>query len=98
MSNIIAKADIKTLAENDEQEVVRELEEFYADYLAVSPHLFSFNIPVSIRGTDYGRLGCPLIRSFVSTFNSECAFVSRRVSETEFTLFTRRVKLRRPYR
>ena len=50
MSNIIAKADIKTLAENDEQEVVREFEEFYADYLAVSPHLFSFNIPVCAPG------------------------------------------------
>ena len=50
MSNIIAKADIKVLAENDEQEVVRELEEFFADYLAVSPHLFSFNIPVCVQG------------------------------------------------
>lgn len=43
-SNIIAKADIKTLAESDEQEVVREVQEFYGDYLAVSPHLFSLNI------------------------------------------------------
>lgn len=50
MSNIVAKADVKTLAENDEQEVVREIEEFYADYLPVSPHLFSFNIPVCVRG------------------------------------------------
>ncbi|PSN40961.1 Vacuolar protein sorting-associated protein 45 [Blattella germanica] len=42
--NIIAKADIKTLAESDEQEVVREVQEFYGDYLAVRPHLFSLNI------------------------------------------------------
>lgn len=53
MSNIISKSDIKILAENDEQEVVRELEEFYADYLAVSPHLFSLNIPVCIQGNGY---------------------------------------------
>lgn len=42
-SNVISKADIKTLAESDEQEVVREVQEFYADYIAVSPHLFSVN-------------------------------------------------------
>ncbi|KDR23959.1 Vacuolar protein sorting-associated protein 45 [Zootermopsis nevadensis] len=49
-SNIIAKADIKTLAESDEQEVVREVQEFYGDYLAVSPHLFSLNITACAQG------------------------------------------------
>ncbi|KAJ8948754.1 hypothetical protein NQ318_017923 [Aromia moschata] len=39
-SNIIAKADIKILAEHDEQEVVKEVQELYMDYLAVNPHLF----------------------------------------------------------
>lgn len=43
-SNIISKVDIKTLAECDEQEVVREVQEFYADFLAVGPYLYSFNI------------------------------------------------------
>ncbi|XP_057318297.1 vacuolar protein sorting-associated protein 45 [Microplitis mediator] len=43
-SNIIPKADIKLLAESDEQEVVREVQEYYADYLAVNPHLFSLGI------------------------------------------------------
>jgi len=43
-SNIISKTDIKTIAESDIQEVVREVQEYYADYLAVAPHLFSFNI------------------------------------------------------
>lgn len=47
-SNIIAKADIKTLAEHDEQEVVKEVQEFYMDYLAVNPHLFSVGIPFCI--------------------------------------------------
>nr|CAD7398584.1 unnamed protein product [Timema poppensis] len=49
-SNIIAKADIKTLAECDEQEVVREVQEFYGDYLAVSPHHFSLNITGCAQG------------------------------------------------
>lgn len=51
-SNIISKADIKTLAECDEIEVVREVQEFYGDYLAVSPHLFTLNI----NGCSQGKL------------------------------------------
>ncbi|KAB0796425.1 hypothetical protein PPYR_10486 [Photinus pyralis] len=43
-SNIVAKADVKILAENDEQEVVKEVQELYMDYLAVNPHLFSFGL------------------------------------------------------
>ncbi|XP_044766692.1 vacuolar protein sorting-associated protein 45 [Coccinella septempunctata] len=48
-SNIIAKADIKVLAEHDEQEVVKEVQELYMDYLAVNPHLFSLglNCPIN---------------------------------------------------
>ncbi|KAI5730477.1 hypothetical protein M8J76_014065 [Diaphorina citri] len=45
-TNIIPKADIKTLAEYDEQESVREIEELYADYLPILPHFFSLNIPL----------------------------------------------------
>jgi vacuolar protein sorting-associated protein 45 len=37
--------DLKTLAENDEQEVVREVQELFADYLAINQHVFSMNIP-----------------------------------------------------
>ncbi|GJQ67954.1 hypothetical protein Trydic_g16711 [Trypoxylus dichotomus] len=43
-SNIIAKADVKLLAESDEQELVKEVQEMYMDYLAVNPHLFSFGV------------------------------------------------------
>lgn len=43
-SNIIAKADIKILAENDEQEVVKEVQELYVDYFAINPHLFSIGL------------------------------------------------------
>lgn len=44
-SNILAKADVKTLAESDEQEVVKEVQEFYMDYLAINSHLFSIGLP-----------------------------------------------------
>lgn len=47
-SNIIAKADVKLLAEHDEQEVVKEVQELYMDYLAVNPHLFSIGLPTCI--------------------------------------------------
>ncbi|XP_068027166.1 LOW QUALITY PROTEIN: vacuolar protein sorting-associated protein 45, partial [Melanerpes formicivorus] len=43
-SNVISKSDIKSLAEADEQEVVAEVQEFYGDYFAVNPHLFSLNL------------------------------------------------------
>ncbi|XP_072386946.1 vacuolar protein sorting-associated protein 45 [Diabrotica undecimpunctata] len=47
-SNIIAKADIKILAEHDEHEVVKEVQELYMDYLAVNPHLFSLGLTSSL--------------------------------------------------
>lgn len=43
-SNVVSKQDIKYLAEADEFEVVREVQEFFGDYLAVSPHLFSLGV------------------------------------------------------
>ncbi|XP_069796694.1 vacuolar protein sorting-associated protein 45 isoform X1 [Narcine bancroftii] len=43
-SNVISKSDIKDLAEADEHEVVSEVQEFYGDFIAVSPQLFSFNL------------------------------------------------------
>lgn len=49
-SNVVSKADVKTLAECDEQEAVREVQEVFADYLAVDRHLFSFNIVGCLNG------------------------------------------------
>nr|CAG4643835.1 EOG090X03QA [Lepidurus arcticus] len=49
-TSIISKSAIKFLAEADEQEVVRELQEFFADYYALGPDLFSLNLPESIQG------------------------------------------------
>lgn len=43
-SNVISKQDVKVLAEADDQEVVREVQEFFGDYIAVNPHLFTLNI------------------------------------------------------
>ncbi|XP_077776319.1 vacuolar protein sorting-associated protein 45 isoform X3 [Podarcis muralis] len=45
-SNVISKSNVKSLAEADEQEVVAEVQEFYGDYIAVNPHVFSLNISV----------------------------------------------------
>ncbi|KAL4719162.1 hypothetical protein ACJJTC_003815, partial [Scirpophaga incertulas] len=50
LSNVISKSDVKTLADSDEQEVVREVTEVFADYLAVDRHLFSFNITGCLHG------------------------------------------------
>ncbi len=44
-TNFVEMSDIKSLAEADEFECVRVIQEFYADYLAINPHLYSLNIP-----------------------------------------------------
>ncbi|XP_073947976.1 vacuolar protein sorting 45 [Choristoneura fumiferana] len=54
-SNVISKADIKTLAECDEQEAVREVQEVFADFLAVDRHLFSFNIVGCLHGRSWNQ-------------------------------------------
>ncbi|XP_059474727.1 vacuolar protein sorting-associated protein 45 [Neocloeon triangulifer] len=43
-SNILSKADLKKLAESDVMESVREVQEFYADFIPLSPSLFSISI------------------------------------------------------
>jgi vacuolar protein sorting-associated protein 45 len=45
-SNMLDRRALKTIAEADQLESVREMKEFYADYLAVGPHLFSLSQPV----------------------------------------------------
>ena len=45
-TNVISKADVKRLAEADEQEVVREVIEFFADFIPVSPHCIISSIPI----------------------------------------------------
>ena len=47
---MIAKADVKQLAEADENELVRDVQELYADYLAVGPHLFHLGLPSCSQG------------------------------------------------
>lgn len=52
-SNIISKSDIKILAEADENESVREIQEFYGDFIPVSPHLFTLNIVGCYQGRSW---------------------------------------------
>ncbi|NWI53365.1 VPS45 protein, partial [Calyptomena viridis] len=52
-SNVISKSDVKALAEADEQEVVAEVQEFYGDYIAVNPHVFSLNLLGCCRGRNW---------------------------------------------
>ncbi|ORX98635.1 Sec1-like protein [Basidiobolus meristosporus CBS 931.73] len=44
-SNILKKTVIERLAEVDENEVVREVQELYADFSAINPDLYSLNLP-----------------------------------------------------
>ncbi|KAJ3055214.1 vacuolar protein sorting-associated protein 45 [Rhizophlyctis rosea] len=43
-TNSLRKSDIERLAEADENEVVRELQEYFADYLAINQDLYSLNV------------------------------------------------------
>ncbi|CDH56110.1 vacuolar protein sorting-associated protein [Lichtheimia corymbifera JMRC:FSU:9682] len=43
-SNTVHKADIERLAELDDHEVVREVQEYFGDYLAINPDLFSLGM------------------------------------------------------
>ncbi|XP_058057301.1 vacuolar protein sorting-associated protein 45 [Anopheles bellator] len=52
-SNIIPRTDIKSLAESDESESVREVKEIYADYLPVNPNLFSLHIPSCLHALNW---------------------------------------------
>ncbi|KAL9710999.1 vacuolar protein sorting-associated protein 45 [Leucoagaricus gongylophorus] len=54
-SNILTKAEIERLAEVDEYEVVREVQEYFADYTPLLPCLFSLNhVPTMLRPL-YGK-------------------------------------------
>ena len=51
-SNILERGDIKRLAEADDGESVKELQEFYADYIPVLDHAFTLNLTaIARRGT-----------------------------------------------
>ncbi|KAK6246353.1 hypothetical protein SCA6_009443 [Theobroma cacao] len=44
-SNMLKDTQIHLLADSDEQEVVQQLQEFYADFIAVDPYHFTLNMP-----------------------------------------------------
>ncbi|EJC98087.1 vacuolar protein sorting-associated protein 45 [Fomitiporia mediterranea MF3/22] len=62
-SNVLTKMAIERLAEADEYEVVREVQEFFADYASVLPALFSLNHTPS--------RSCPLYGSNPNAWNQE---------------------------
>ncbi|KXN88258.1 Vacuolar protein sorting-associated protein 45 [Leucoagaricus sp. SymC.cos] len=53
-SNILSKSGIERLAEVDEYEVVREVQEYFADYTPLLPSLFSLNHTPSVKQPLYG--------------------------------------------
>ncbi|KAF9454695.1 Sec1-like protein [Macrolepiota fuliginosa MF-IS2] len=54
-SNILSKSEIERLAEVDEYEVVREIQEYFADYTPLLPSLFSLNYAPSTKRPLYGN-------------------------------------------
>lgn len=50
---MIPRTEIKTLAECDESESVREVKEIYADYLCINASLFSLNIPSCLQSLSW---------------------------------------------
>eukprot|EP00112_Aurelia_sp_Birch-Aquarium-sp1_P005793 Seg1658.2 transcript_id=Seg1658.2/GoldUCD/mRNA.D3Y31 product="Vacuolar protein sorting-associated protein 45" protein_id=Seg1658.2/GoldUCD/D3Y31 len=52
-SNVVPKSMVKSLAEADDQEVVKEVQEYFGDYFAVSPHVYSMNIIGCARGENW---------------------------------------------
>lgn len=44
-SNMLKDTQIHILADSDEQEAVQQVQEFYADFVAVEPYHFTLNIP-----------------------------------------------------
>lgn len=48
-SNIIRKSSLERLAEADDHEVVRAVQEHFADYLVINPDLMSLNISFPLR-------------------------------------------------
>ncbi|VEL18464.1 unnamed protein product, partial [Protopolystoma xenopodis] len=47
-TNALPKSALKLLAEADDHEVVSDVQEFYADFVALSPFLYVFDLPVSL--------------------------------------------------
>ncbi|KAI4207356.1 MAG: hypothetical protein LQ346_000606 [Caloplaca aetnensis] len=43
-SNVVRKSSLERLAEADDNEVVKEVQEYFADYIVVNPDLFSLNL------------------------------------------------------
>lgn len=58
-SNTVKKSTLERLAEADETECVREVQEYFADFLAINPDLFSLNLS-----------GCPATPLYGDSFSA----------------------------
>lgn len=52
-NNIISKTDIKAIADVDENELIKDVQEAYADYLALNSHTFSMNVKYCYQNGTY---------------------------------------------
>jgi vacuolar protein sorting-associated protein 45 len=62
-SNILTEQQLKLLAQADEQCLVREVQEFYADFYALESNLFSLEMPVTRSLVDESKGGPLMDRS-----------------------------------
>lgn len=70
-SNSIPRSDVKKLADADDFESVKEVQECYSDFIALAPHLFSLNLDRCLEGMCWyppalQRCAQGLIGSFLS--------------------------------
>lgn len=72
-SNILKPTQLERIAEADEHEVVREVQEFFADYLALGPQLVTFNMkcclgskPTEMDSSVFNRLHQGLVSMMLS--------------------------------
>lgn len=78
-SNILKKSDIEILAEADEHEVVREIQEFFADYAPITTSHFSLNVqPFDLSTSSSSSSAIPTVTSLSALVSSTSKKTSTR--------------------
>jgi len=62
-SNVVPSGALRILADADEHEVVKQVHEYYGDFIAINEDLFSLNIPNSLRMCLDGDSGAMITQS-----------------------------------
>ncbi|CED82751.1 vacuolar protein sorting-associated protein 45 [Phaffia rhodozyma] len=68
-SNVLTKSSIELLAQADEFEVVKEVQEYFADYLSILPNLFTLSAPPLSSSPHSSLPPVPLYSSTPHIFN-----------------------------